>query len=94
MPLGAVNQLLRLAREVEGGLDKVAGPVQLIYSRKDPTVPAYNAGIVMRGLPPGEHELHWLEDSAHVLPVDRERELVARRVVEFLQRLEKHSPGA
>jgi carboxylesterase len=93
MPLGAVNELLRLAREVEAGLDRVSAAVQLIYSRKDPTVPAYNAGIVMRGLPPGEHELHWLDDSAHVLPVDRERELVARRVVDFLQRLEKREGG-
>jgi carboxylesterase len=89
MPLSAVNELLRLSREVEAALDRVAAPVQLIYSRRDPTVPAFNAGLVLRGLPPGEHELHWLEDSAHVLPVDRERELVSRRVVDFLQRLEK-----
>jgi carboxylesterase len=89
MPLAAVNELLRLSREVEAALDRVAAPVQLIYSRRDPTVPAFNAGLVLRGLPPGEHELHWLEDSAHVLPVDRERELVSRRVVDFLQRLEK-----
>jgi len=91
MPLAAVSQLVRLAREVEAGLDRVAAPVQLIYSRRDPTVPAWNAELVLRRLPPGERELHWLEDSAHVLPVDRERELVARRVVEFLSRLERES---
>jgi carboxylesterase len=89
MPLAAVRELLRFSREVEAGLERVRAPVQLIYSRRDPTVPAWNAGVVMRGLPPGEHELCWLEDSAHVLPVDRERALVARRVTEFLLRLEK-----
>jgi carboxylesterase len=89
MPLPAVHELLRLAREVESALDRIAAPVQLIYSRRDPTVPAFNAERVMRGLPTGGHELHWLEDSAHVLPVDREREVVARRVVDFLSRLEK-----
>ena len=48
---------------------------------------------ILGALPPGERELHWLEDSAHVLPVDRERERVARHVVEFLLRLEKAAGG-
>ncbi len=93
MPLRAVNELLLLAREVERGLPEVHAPVQLIYSRRDPTVPPRNAERILRALPPGERELHWLDDSAHVLPVDRERDLVARRVVEFLLRLEKGSGG-
>ena len=93
MPLRAVNELLALAREVERDLSAVGAPVQLIYSRRDPTVPPHNAERILGGLPPGEHELHWLEDSAHVLPVDRERELVANRVVEFLLRLEKQAGG-
>ena len=63
MPLGAVNELLGLAREVRARA--AAGstrPVQLIYSRRDPTVPVRNAELVLRGLPPGERELRWLED--------------------------------
>ena len=92
MPLRAVNELLVLAREVERELPAVHAPVQLIFSRRDPTVPPHNAERILRALPPGERELHWLEDSAHVLPVDRERDRVARHVVEFLLRLEK-SPG-
>jgi len=93
MPLQAVTELLRLAREVEGDLASVRAPVQLIYSRRDPTVPRHNADRVLRGLPPGERELHWLDDSAHVVTVDREREQVARRVVEFLLRIEKAASG-
>ena len=93
MPLRAVNELLQLAGEVERELSAVRAPVQLIYSRRDPTVPQHNAMRILGALPPGDRELHWLEDSAHVLPVDRERELVARRVVEFLLRLEKAAGG-
>ncbi|MFI5317393.1 MAG: alpha/beta hydrolase [Myxococcota bacterium] len=89
MPLAAVNQLLRLAREVRAGLPRIAAPAQLIFSRLDPTVSARNAELLLRGLPPGDRELHWLERSGHVLPVDFERALVARKVVEFLGRLEK-----
>jgi len=93
MPLRAVNELLKLAREVERQLPLVRAPVQLIYSRRDPTVPAENAELVRSALPPGAHELLWLEDSAHVLPVDRERERVASCVAEFLVRLEKGTSG-
>lgn len=93
MPMRSVNELIRLAREVERALPGVRAPVQLIFSRRDPTVPAHNAQAILNALAPGDRELHWLEDSAHVLPVDRERELVARRVVEFLLRLEKSAGG-
>lgn len=89
MPLAAVNQLLSLAAHVRGALARIEAPVSLIFSRLDPTVPVRNAELLMRGLPPGDRELHWLERSGHVLPVDFERALVARRVVEFLSRLEK-----
>ncbi|MEX2208596.1 MAG: alpha/beta fold hydrolase [Myxococcota bacterium] len=93
MPLRSVSELCKLGREVERRLGQVRAPVQLIYSRRDPTVPPHNAERILRGLAPGEHELHWLEDSAHVLPVDRERERIARLVVDFLQRLEKAASG-
>jgi carboxylesterase len=63
--------------------------VSLIFSRLDPTVPVRNAELLLGSLPPGDRELHWLERSGHVLPVDFERALVAQRVVEFLARLEK-----
>lgn len=89
MPLGAVNQLIGLAREVRAGLGRIEAPVQLIYSRLDPTVPVRNAELVLRGLPPGERELRWLEASGHVIPVDAERAQVARWAVDFLSRVEK-----
>jgi len=89
MPLAAVNQLLMLARDVRAALHRVEAPAQLIFSRLDPTVPARNAELLMRGLASADRELHWLERSGHVLPVDFEQALVAGRVVEFLGRLEK-----
>ncbi len=93
MPLRSVSELCKLGREVERGLSAVRAPVQLIYSRRDPTVAPRNAERILRALPPGERELHWLEDSAHVLPVDRERERIAALVVEFLLRLENAAGG-
>jgi carboxylesterase len=89
MPLPAVNQLLLLTAEVRAHLSRVSAPAQLIFSRLDPTVPPRNAELLLRGLGSGERELHWLEASGHVLPVDAERALVAQKAVDFLSRLEK-----
>jgi len=89
MPLAAVHQLLGLAADVRAGLPRVTAPVQGVFSRLDPTVPVRNAAILMGELPPGDRELLWLERSGHVLPVDFERDVVAEKAVQFLDRLEK-----
>jgi carboxylesterase len=89
MPLAAVDQLLQLAADVRAGLGRIEAPVQGIFSRLDPTVPARNAELLMAGLPAGDRELLWLERSGHVLPVDFERAQLAEKVVGFLDRLEK-----
>ena len=63
-------------------------PLKLIYSRQDPSVPVSNAERVLAGVSSEERELRLLEDSSHVVPVDREGELVAALVVEFVTRVE------
>jgi carboxylesterase len=89
MPLGAVNQLLVLARIVRARLAQISAPALLIFSRLDPTVPPHNAEILLRELGPGDRELLWLERSGHVLPVDLDQALIADKAVSFLSRLEK-----
>ena len=89
MPLGAVNELLALARSVRARLGQVSAPVQLVFSRLDPTVPPRNAELLLSELGPGDRELVWLERSGHVLPVDFDQALIADKAVSFLRRLEK-----
>ena len=70
-------------------LARVSQPLKLIYSRQDPSVTLVNSERVLSGVSSEERELRVLEDSSHVIPVDRERELVATEVVEFVTRLEQ-----
>ncbi len=88
MPLAAVHQLVLLGGEVGRDLAQVSQPLKLIYSRQDPSVPVSNAEQVLAGVSSEERELRLLEDSSHVVPVDREGELVAALVVEFVTRVE------
>jgi carboxylesterase len=89
MPLDAVAELLALARTVRGELPAVTAPLLLLYGRRDPTVSAANAELVLESVGSRDRALHFLERSQHVLPVDRDREEVAERVAGFFERLER-----
>jgi carboxylesterase len=91
MPLGAVRELMRLQREVERDLDRVAAPLRLIYSRGDRTVNFADAERIRSRVSSPQPELVTLEESGHVMPVDLERKRVAREVGDFLAGLEARS---
>ncbi|MEE9281344.1 MAG: alpha/beta fold hydrolase [Myxococcota bacterium] len=92
MPLAAVHQLIQLGQEVSRDLARITHPLKLIYSRRDPSVHTSNAERVLSGVSSQESSVSFLHDSGHVLPVDRERAVVASQVVEFVTRLEERSP--
>lgn len=89
MPLESVEQLIRLGAEVIRELPRVTTPLKLIYSRRDPSVPISNARVILAGVASRVREVSYLDDSAHVLPVDRERDRVAAESVEFIRCLER-----
>ncbi len=88
MPLSSVQELIELGDEVSRDLARVTQPLKLIYSRRDPSVAISNATRVLEGVSSREREVCYLDDSSHVIPVDRERERVSSEVVEFVTRLE------
>ncbi len=88
MPLSSVQELIELGDEVSRDLARVTQPLKLIYSRRDPSVAISNAARVLEGVSSREREVCYLDDSSHVIPVDRERERVSSEVVEFVTRLE------
>ncbi len=93
MPLPALRQLLRLQRALRPRLARVRAPLQLIFSRRDPSVDPSNAGQIARAVSSARRDLIFLEDSGHVSPVDRERERLAASIVDFLTGLERAASG-
>ncbi len=82
----AVYELVELARQVDDVLPIVTQPLQVIYSRKDATVPLDHADHIARRVGSRQIEQHTLEVSGHILPQDRERETVFQLVASFVQR--------
>lgn len=88
MPLAAVGELIALAAGVRAELGSVRAPLLCVYSRRDPTVAPHNAELVLREVGSAQRDVHWLERSQHVLPVDCERLELAQRVSAFFSSLE------
>ncbi len=87
MPLTAVVELLRLRAQVKRTLHLVTQPTLVLHGRHDHTAPVANVDELRRRLRGRPLEITVFERSAHVLTEDAERDAVAARVIDFLERL-------
>ena len=85
VPLGAMYQMYCLALELERVAGDIKTPTILMHAREDDMSAPRNSERVQRALG-GPNELHFLEDSYHMVHVDREHPRVAALTDEFFQR--------
>ncbi|BAI74570.1 alpha/beta hydrolase (plasmid) [Azospirillum sp. B510] len=85
-PATAIREIWRLTAELRPLLPDVRQPTLLVHAREDDTAGLSNAFHLQARLG-GRVEALILEDSYHLVTVDRQRDLVARRVAEFLATL-------
>ena len=84
--ISALAQLLRLMRDTRTLLPKIEQPLLIVHSRRDNTVPAFNAELLLKAVSSQERRLVWLENSYHVMTLDYDLEVVHREVASFIQR--------
>ena len=84
MPLGCMYQLYRLARHVETIAPTVEAPVLIVHAREDDLSDLRNAQRLRAALG-GPSELMVLEDSYHMVHVDKEHQLVGARTAAFFE---------
>lgn len=84
MPTRALYELHLLMQETRAVAEQIRVPVWIGQSRADRTVVPDGAHWLYGWLSVSHKELHWLEQSGHILTLDREREEVFRRLGEFL----------
>lgn len=81
-PLGALRELYRLGRHVAREAPGIAAPTLIVHARDDDMSSLANA-VRLRSLLGGPAELHVLEDSYHMIHVDREHTHVAALTADF-----------
>jgi carboxylesterase len=82
MPLGSLYEMYRLGRQVERLGPSIATPTLIVHAREDDMSHLRNAERLQRALA-GPVELLVLEDSYHMVHVDRQHALVAQRTAAF-----------
>lgn len=83
-PLLSVHSLLSLIKSVTDGLPRLEKPLLIVQSKKDRTVLPNSGSYIYQHAGSAEKELFWLEDSGHLVTLDMERELVFKKIIEFI----------
>jgi carboxylesterase len=81
-PVGALYQNFRLNRALKASLPDMTVPTLLLHAREDDVSHPRNAEKIKR-LHGGQCDLQYLEDSYHMIHVDRERDRVAEMTAAF-----------
>lgn len=82
MPLGSLYEMYRLGKHVERLGPSIVTPTLIVHAREDDMSHPRNAERLQRALA-GPAELMMLEDSYHMIHVDRQHALVAERTAAF-----------
>lgn len=83
-PGGAVLEHRWLAQEVRRTLGQISQPALIMHPREDDYADLSNAWHIQRSLK-GNVEMVVLEDSYHIITVDRQRDLVVERTGAFVK---------
>ncbi len=87
MPLQAVYQVTRLQAHVLDALPRIDAPILVAHGAHDSTANPADAQLISAGVSSERRELLLLENSAHIVPVDHDGEVLADAVSAFFSRL-------
>jgi len=85
-PWPSLAELFRLSRQVRRQLPRVRAPCLVAHASEDDVASLDNARLVLREVR-GPAELLLLDDSYHMITIDRQRHLLAERSVRFFDRI-------
>ncbi len=86
IPLVSVANLLDLQKEVRQKLKFIHQPVLVAHATGDKTVPYENLEYIRACIGSKEVETATLKNSNHVVTVDYDREIVAKRLLKFIKK--------
>ena len=90
-PAVSLFEMYRLGKALKAELPRFETPTLVLHAREDDlSHPRHARAITRRIL--GPHELHWVEDSYHMIHVDRAHTEVAARTAAFFARY-AHAPA-
>jgi carboxylesterase len=83
-PLQAVGQIFDLIQQLPQSLARLDLPTLLIYSKDDASVPVDHGSWALDSIPAQDKQLIVIEGSGHSLACDAQRNMVFRKVGDFI----------
>jgi carboxylesterase len=83
-PAQALFEMYRLGRQLKSRLPSMKTPTLIIHSREDDLSGPSHAEYIARHIG-ARNRLHWLDDSYHMIHVDRQRGVVADLTADFFE---------
>ncbi len=83
-PTNGVAEMLKMLKEMRKMLPNITQPFLIFKSQEDHIVPKLSTTYTMENIGSQEKELIWLENSYHVAPLDYDKELIAKKSIEFI----------
>lgn len=86
-PWWSVAEMQALSARVRRGLGRLRAPCLVMHARHDDIAALGNAYDIVRGARRAQVDLRVLEDSYHMITIDRERRRVIREAADFAARI-------
>jgi len=86
-PMASLYQHHLFAKVVKREIAVVKNPILVIHAREDDMTSLKNARYVLNSIGSNDKTLVILEDSYHMITIDKEKDRVAQETVKFLDRL-------
>lgn len=91
LPTKGTYEMLKQLKRSQAALPHVTAPLLVIHGSQDHTVYPGNAQYIVDRVASTEKEILFLENSYHVITLDREKELVFERTFNFIKEHAKHA---
>ncbi len=93
LPLKGALQLINFQTEIRKRLPEIDQPILIVQGRQDATVHPDGPEIISHAVSSSQKDIHWMEQSGHVVILDKELDQVTQITLNFLQRVLSASPN-
>lgn len=83
-----IRETFRLIKAVKRELAAIVSPLLIVHATEDDMASLKNASFLGAGVSSGQVETFYVDDTYHVLTLDKRKDDVAARVAEFFTRLQ------
>nr|WP_106780873.1 carboxylesterase [Lysinibacillus timonensis] len=84
----SLAELQQFVHDVRKELDLIYAPILVVQSKHDEIIDPQSAHIIYSEVESLQKEIAWFEHSGHVITLDKEKEVLHTKIVEFLNALD------